>query len=195
MLAPKGSGITFIFLVLCLATSDAFIRGPHVSTRCASSSALNFRTRSHVKGWTKRRKSDARLTSAAMLKGGKLDPQGKDTSPNPYPEGKYDPITAQEYFQRRPWEAASRATEIITNAGVLFLAVWFDELFGRAAVLEEQRARETVKVIIKLGPTFVKIGQSLSVRGDLLPAAYIKELTKLTSQVPSSMCVRHTEVK
>ena len=185
MLAPKGSGITFIFLVLCLATSNAFIRAPYVSTRCASSSALNFRTRSHVNGWTKRRKSDARLTSAAMLKSGKLlDPQGKDTSPNPYPEGKYDPITAQEYFQRRPWEAASRATEIITNAGVLFLAVWFDELFGRAAVLEEQRARETVKVIINLGPTFVKIGQSLSVRGDLLPAAYIKELTKLTSQVP-----------
>jgi ubiquinone biosynthesis protein len=38
----------------------------------------------------------------------------------------------------------------------------------------------------ELGPTFVKLGQVLSTRPDLLPAAYISELAKLQDTVPPS---------
>jgi predicted unusual protein kinase regulating ubiquinone biosynthesis (AarF/ABC1/UbiB family) len=38
--------------------------------------------------------------------------------------------------------------------------------------------------LIGLGPTFIKIGQSLGTRGDLLPLAYVKELATLQDQVP-----------
>jgi len=41
------------------------------------------------------------------------------------------------------------------------------------------------KSLIGLGPTFIKIGQALGTRGDLLPLSYIKELSTLQDQVPA----------
>jgi len=39
--------------------------------------------------------------------------------------------------------------------------------------------------LIDLGPTFIKIGQALGTRADLLPLPYVKELAKLQDQVPA----------
>ncbi|MEK6280114.1 MAG: AarF/ABC1/UbiB kinase family protein [Acidobacteriota bacterium] len=39
--------------------------------------------------------------------------------------------------------------------------------------------------LVGLGPTFIKIGQTLGTRADLLPLAYVKELSTLQDQVPA----------
>ena len=39
--------------------------------------------------------------------------------------------------------------------------------------------------LIDLGPTFIKIGQALGTRADLLPLAYVRELATLQDQVPA----------
>jgi len=46
----------------------------------------------------------------------------------------------------------------------------------------EKRLRLTLE---RLGPTFIKFGQVLSVRPDLIPKSYVKELEKLQDRVPS----------
>ena len=48
----------------------------------------------------------------------------------------------------------------------------------------EQRAVELAKLLTKLGPSFIKIGQSLSIRTDLLSPAYVRGLQTLQDQVP-----------
>ena len=55
---------------------------------------------------------------------------------------------------------------------------------GKEARLAKQAAwlRES---LIKLGPTFIKIGQALGTRADLLPLSYVKELATLQDQVPA----------
>ena len=48
----------------------------------------------------------------------------------------------------------------------------------------EKQAVWLKEKLIGLGPTFIKIGQALATRGDLLPLSYVKELVKLQDQVP-----------
>jgi predicted unusual protein kinase regulating ubiquinone biosynthesis (AarF/ABC1/UbiB family) len=49
----------------------------------------------------------------------------------------------------------------------------------------EKQAVWLRKSLISLGPTFIKIGQTLGTRADLLPLAYVRELAKLQDQVPA----------
>lgn len=60
-------------------------------------------------------------------------------------------------------------------------APWLTSLRGKRASVDEslspeERLRRTLE---RLGPTFAKIGQMLSVRPDLIPASYAEELAKL----------------
>jgi ubiquinone biosynthesis protein len=52
---------------------------------------------------------------------------------------------------------------------------------GRAHLTRPEHVR---KAIEELGPTFIKLGQILSTRGDLLPPAYLDELEKLQDSAP-----------
>jgi predicted unusual protein kinase regulating ubiquinone biosynthesis (AarF/ABC1/UbiB family) len=49
----------------------------------------------------------------------------------------------------------------------------------------EKQAAWLRQSLIDLGPTFIKIGQALGTRADLLPLEYVKELATLQDQVPA----------
>lgn len=52
-----------------------------------------------------------------------------------------------------------------------------------AALREQPKAEQLAEDLEKLGPTFIKLGQLLSTRGDLLPEPYLEALARLQDQV------------
>lgn len=68
-------------------------------------------------------------------------------------------------------------------AGWLYLAgTLFDVLRRRNTA--ERRAVRLRRALERIGGTFLKVGQQLSIRADLLPMVYCMELSKLLDQVP-----------
>ncbi|WP_134671287.1 ABC1 kinase family protein [Halorussus marinus] len=61
-------------------------------------------------------------------------------------------------------------------------------LFGRSRRVDSQtrieRANTLLESLLTLGPTFIKLGQLLSTRPDVLPTEYVDVLSKLQDEVP-----------
>lgn len=51
--------------------------------------------------------------------------------------------------------------------------------------LQVARARELRNIVTSLGPAYIKLGQALSIRPDILSPAAMNELQKLCDKVPS----------
>ena len=81
----------------------------------------------------------------------------------------------------------------LTQAHLTHLVYWHHRVLGflrlNEGQLEQARASTDAQrlrvLLIRLGPTYIKLGQMLSVRSDLLPPEYMEELSKLTNQVPT----------
>ena len=102
----------------------------------------------------------------------------------PYPLNKYDPTAARLYFDQRLPMVVARGLEIFVQSLTFGLSLLRDKLDDKIAVNEQQRGRELAALLTRLGPTFIKVGQSLSIRTDLLSPGYIRGLETLQDQVP-----------
>src|SRR6185503_18315598 len=61
---------------------------------------------------------------------------------------------------------------------------WFGKSREKREIRLRRQAARLRERLIRLGPTFIKMGQMLATRADLLPLDYIKELSALQDQVP-----------
>ena len=111
----------------------------------------------------------------------------KDNKKSPYDDDNiaiYDIQRAEKFYRHKPQLVIARLlkiTSLVLNFNLKILKDWrFDELI----VNESIRAEECVAVISQLGPTFIKLGQALSIRTDLIPPTYAKALKKLQDAVP-----------
>ena len=88
-------------------------------------------------------------------------------------------------WQHTQYSPLTRKIDVFSATGKFFFFLWWDNLFqNKSASVRRHRAQWLVKTMLDLGPTFIKIGQSLSTRADLLPSEYVEELGKLQDQVP-----------
>lgn len=85
-----------------------------------------------------------------------------------------------------PYAPFSRQLKIFSIAFRLILSLWWYKVTGNNSAKSRHRiAKWLVKNILELGPTFIKIGQALSTRADLIPLEYIQEFSQLQDRVPA----------
>ncbi|HEY9706402.1 MAG TPA: AarF/UbiB family protein, partial [Allocoleopsis sp.] len=106
-------------------------------------------------------------------------------NPPRYEEGlSYDPLFINEYYQQRPLQVGWRLLNIFFPLLGLMLGLWWDKQQGNLMKNQRKRAIQVREMITKLGPAFIKVGQAVSTRPDLIPPIYLEELTKLQDQLP-----------
>ncbi|NEP57987.1 MAG: AarF/ABC1/UbiB kinase family protein [Symploca sp. SIO2G7] len=90
-------------------------------------------------------------------------------------------------WQRVQYSPLARQIDIFGSAAKLVLNLWWDKLTrNNSPKQRNRRARWLVNSLLDLGPTFIKLGQALSTRADLLPLEYVQALGELQDQIPAS---------
>jgi len=97
---------------------------------------------------------------------------------------RYDLEQISQYYSRRPFERASRTFTILSKFGRWAVGYYTDKVTGNETRNERMRAKQMVDIISDLGPAFIKIGQAVSMRPDLLSPGYLEALQQLQDRVP-----------
>lgn len=96
----------------------------------------------------------------------------------------YDPQAIASQYRFSPWQLIWRSLAIIWLFGNFIFHLFWDKWTNREEVNQPKRARELRQILTKLGPTYIKVGQALSTRPDLIRKDFLDELIKLQDQLP-----------
>ena len=97
---------------------------------------------------------------------------------------RYDPQAIASYYNKRLWLVIWRALTIVWLFAGFSIGLLLDRSIGNTEVNKNLRANQLREILTQLGPTFIKVGQSLSTRPDLVKKEYLEELIKLQDQLP-----------
>ncbi|MBD2231199.1 ABC1 kinase family protein [Phormidium tenue] len=103
---------------------------------------------------------------------------------DPFESYGYDPEAIAAHYRRRPFQVWARFVGIFLPLISFFAQLWLDARAGRTAENESKRAAQLRTMLTNLGPAYIKIGQALSTRPDLVPPVFLEELTTLQDQIP-----------
>ncbi|HLP92121.1 MAG TPA: AarF/ABC1/UbiB kinase family protein [Nostocaceae cyanobacterium] len=96
----------------------------------------------------------------------------------------YNPEAIARYFLYRPWLAIGRLLKIIWFFAGFILGLKWDDWLNQVEQNKGKRASQLRELLTKLGPTFIKVGQALSTRPDLIRKDFLDELIKLQDKLP-----------
>lgn len=97
---------------------------------------------------------------------------------------RYDAQAIARYYRRRLWLAIWRGLVVAVTFVWFVSLIVSDRLLHREEATKFKRASQLRQILTRLGPTFIKVGQSLSTRPDLVRRDFLEELTKLQDQLP-----------
>ncbi|XP_047332893.1 uncharacterized protein sll0005 [Impatiens glandulifera] len=97
----------------------------------------------------------------------------------------YDPASISAYWGKRPRVVATRIVQLLSVAGGFLSSIIFDVINKKVKENEVARAIELRDIVTSLGPAYIKLGQALSIRPDILSPVAMTELQKLCDKVPS----------
>merc|ERR1719342_518083 len=102
----------------------------------------------------------------------------------------YNIRAMENFFKSRPLEVLQRTAGILSEVLPYLSRLFVWEYFIRRKIrdhegLQKKYAVELREILTRLGPCFIKLGQAISIRPDLLPSSFLFELQKLCDAVPS----------
>ncbi|KAK9740777.1 hypothetical protein RND81_03G059300 [Saponaria officinalis] len=95
----------------------------------------------------------------------------------------YDVVKIKSIYRKKPVIVFRRVVQIGTTLGRWFVLRFIDGLMDRADSMFEIRAAELRKILVELGPAYVKIAQAISSRSDLIPPSYLEQLSVLQDRI------------
>lgn len=98
---------------------------------------------------------------------------------------KYDPIAIAQYYSSLPLKVFGRFIGIFFPMISFALGLWLDKITNNSKKNLDKRATQIRKLLTKLGPAYIKIGQALSTRPDLVPPQFLEELAQLQDNIPA----------
>ncbi|KAL8491447.1 hypothetical protein ACS0TY_023174 [Phlomoides rotata] len=86
-------------------------------------------------------------------------------------------------YQKKPFILLRRLFQTATTLGKWFALRYYDSITDRGDLMFEVRAAELRKILVQLGPAYIKIAQAISSRPDLIPPSYLDELSLLQDRI------------